>query len=371
MKGRATMLSVVLGLLLCWGGLADRAMASAEVPVNRHGEPLVLEDQGFIRLAGNFIFIADTSTAMEKPYPGGGMSWLEAEYTALNRINDLLPPLNWQAALYSHARKGLLLEGATQAYHPYTRVEPYIKEDYRAAIAALPSRVNGPPMLQNGLRKLEDLLGLPERTEVLLFSNGKHMTLENYEVEPLKMAAEIAKKYDVCFSVVDYAATPEDRKILQGIAAVNSCSQLIAFEELLNQPERFIGSLVVINDKLIEYLGNDGPDVGNVLFDFNKYFLKPQYKAGLDQVGAWLRDNPKGYVVLSGHTCSIGTERYNIGLSKKRAETVAQYLRDNFHIAEKRIILYWYGFASPVASNTTESGRSLNRRVNIWTRAGH
>ncbi|MBW1742771.1 MAG: OmpA family protein [Deltaproteobacteria bacterium] len=74
---------------------------------------------------------------------------------------------------------------------------------------------------------------------------------------------------------------------------------------------------------------------------------------------------PNAYAVMAGFTDSVGPEEYNLALSRKRVEHAAAYLSKNFSIAPDRLILNWYGEADPVASNDTEEGRQLNRRVEI------
>ncbi len=67
---------------------------------------------------------------------------------------------------------------------------------------------------------------------------------------------------------------------------------------------------------------------------------------------------------MEGHTDSTGTKEYNLGLSERRAETVAQFLAEN-GIARGRAVARGYGKAYPVAGNETAAGRQRNRRVEI------
>jgi OOP family OmpA-OmpF porin len=67
--------------------------------------------------------------------------------------------------------------------------------------------------------------------------------------------------------------------------------------------------------------------------------------------------------VVEGHTDSIGTREYNLDLSRKRAESVKQYLVEEFGISEFRISTEAYGESRPVADNKTDAGRQKNRRV--------
>jgi len=105
--------------------------------------------------------------------------------------------------------------------------------------------------------------------------------------------------------------------------------------------------------------------VHNILFDFNKSVLKNEYKAKLQELGLFLEKNPKVRLVLAGYTDGVGSEGYNLVLSKKRAESVFDYLMAHSKIDKNRVSLEWYGKADPTASNQTEEGRALNRRVSV------
>jgi len=101
-----------------------------------------------------------------------------------------------------------------------------------------------------------------------------------------------------------------------------------------------------------------------VTFDFNRTELKPQFYPALNNVAATLREYNQTMVEVSGHTDNVGTEAVNQRISEQRAQNVASYLigqglqRERFEVAG-------YNFRHPVADNSTEQGRALNRRVEI------
>jgi len=78
-----------------------------------------------------------------------------------------------------------------------------------------------------------------------------------------------------------------------------------------------------------------------------------------------LKDNPDVSIHIEGHTDSIGTEEYNLQLSRKRAESVRNYLVSK-GISPERITIFGFGASMPIATNQTEEGRALNRRVEVW-----
>ncbi|MCX7909626.1 MAG: OmpA family protein [Ignavibacteria bacterium] len=105
--------------------------------------------------------------------------------------------------------------------------------------------------------------------------------------------------------------------------------------------------------------------LNNIFFDFDKYELKPESFSELDRVVKILKENPDINIHIEGHTDSIGTEAYNLQLSRRRAEAVRNYLTSK-GIPLEKITVFGFGASIPIATNQTEEGRALNRRVEIW-----
>ena len=101
-----------------------------------------------------------------------------------------------------------------------------------------------------------------------------------------------------------------------------------------------------------------------VTFDFAKWELKSQFYPALNNIASTLKQYNQTIVEVSGHTDSIGSDAANQTLSERRANSVANYLIGQGLMRERFEIL-GMGYRYPVASNDTESGRSLNRRVEI------
>ena len=101
-----------------------------------------------------------------------------------------------------------------------------------------------------------------------------------------------------------------------------------------------------------------------VTFDFAKYDLKPQFYPALNTVAATLREYNQTLIEISGHTDSIGSDAANQTLSERRANAVSSYLVGQ-GVQRERLEVVGMGERYPVASNDTDSGRALNRRVEI------
>ena len=101
----------------------------------------------------------------------------------------------------------------------------------------------------------------------------------------------------------------------------------------------------------------------SVHFEFDKSRLTPIGRRVLDETVQKLRENPDLIVEIEGHTDSMGSDLYNLGLGKRRAEVVKGYLVLGHQIDPKRMTTLSYGESRPIADNRTPEGRALNRRV--------
>lgn len=99
-------------------------------------------------------------------------------------------------------------------------------------------------------------------------------------------------------------------------------------------------------------------------FDFDKSDLTPETRAELDRVAKILQNNPDAVLEIQGHTDSIGSEEYNKVLGDRRAESVFDYLNSK-GINPNRLKTVSFGEAKPIASNATDTGRAMNRRVDL------
>jgi OmpA-OmpF porin, OOP family len=102
-----------------------------------------------------------------------------------------------------------------------------------------------------------------------------------------------------------------------------------------------------------------------ILFDTASSVIKPESKASLAQIAALLQQNPSLKLHVVGHTDNQGSLDSNFALSKARAAAVAAALSAQFGISGTRLSANGVSSLAPVASNTDESGRAKNRRVEL------
>jgi hypothetical protein len=102
----------------------------------------------------------------------------------------------------------------------------------------------------------------------------------------------------------------------------------------------------------------------DVLFDFNKYSLKPDAREKLAKISGILLAHPDLKVQVEGYTDSIGSEEYNQKLSEERADAVRSYLVSQ-SVNQSGVSAEGLGKSDPIADNSTSAGRAKNRRVEL------
>ncbi len=359
----------------------------------------------------NFMVLYDASGSMRMEYMDSGARKAELAKEALMAMNEAVPELGYQAGLYTVA----------PGFQANEDMKRYRTMAYGEAIEKLPvpSGVYGiHTPLARGMMHLDEVLaGLDGSTAIILFSDGG----ENRGGSPGDVAADLYAKHDVCFHVVSYAQSDSEKEVLNRIASLEDCSEMISGEEI--QDEAALQSFVqqvfyktkavqmdddgdgVINsrdecpgtpagvevDKVGCPVDSDRDGVADykdrcpgtdrnlvvdtrgcpvearmrlrVEFDFNKAEIRPKYYNDLENVAQFLKEHPKAEMTIEGHTDSVGSEEYNLELSKERARSVKDYLVDKFGIDSDRLTTKGYGESRPVADNDTKAGRQENRRV--------
>lgn len=101
-----------------------------------------------------------------------------------------------------------------------------------------------------------------------------------------------------------------------------------------------------------------------VTFAVDSTEISPTFRGTLDTIANSLTRYPDSLIDVMGHTDSTGSESYNLDLSKRRADAVANYLTLR-GVSRARIETIGYGESYPVADNATAEGRAINRRVEI------
>lgn len=101
-----------------------------------------------------------------------------------------------------------------------------------------------------------------------------------------------------------------------------------------------------------------------ILFGFDSATLQPQAKENIYKLADILKKYPDSNILVAGHTDSDGSDQYNQSLSERRAKAVSDYTMLQ-GVSSSRLSVVGLGETEPIATNSTESGKQLNRRVEI------
>jgi len=137
----------------------------------------------------------------------------------------------------------------------------------------------------------------------------------------------------------------------------------------LDQQEKELRQSLASTDVEVQRVGDQINLVmpSDVTFAVNSSLVSPQFYGPIYSVGDILRKYEQSIVTVEGHTDSSGGQALNQSLSERRAQSVASLLSSR-GVSYNRMSIIGFAFSQPKASNATEAGRSINRRVEIKIR---
>lgn len=120
-----------------------------------------------------------------------------------------------------------------------------------------------------------------------------------------------------------------------------------------------------VNEALAKELEKGRARIYGIHFDVASARIEPQSEATIREIAAVLRMHAAWNMRIEGYTDSDGGAAYNLGLSDRRAHAVLDDLVAHYGIARRRLKWAGFGLTHPVASNATDAGKALNRRVEL------
>ncbi len=138
------------------------------------------------------------------------------------------------------------------------------------------------------------------------------------------------------------------------------------FYELITIEAEAIEMDMVTVDSLQKGIESSGrAEIYNIYFESGEAKIKEDSAEALATTAEFLKENPDKRYLVVGHTDNTGSYMINMNLSNLRAEAVVEKLIAEYNINKNQLIPVGVGPASPLSSNSTEEGRSKNRRVEI------
>ena len=351
----------------------------------------------YVQKVDNFIVILDTSGSMAKPYKGEIKLNIAREI--VSRINATLPDLNLKGELRMFGRISTFSQQFTQILWGPTN---YSKSGLESGLQKV-ERGRGESPLNLAINAAAgDFASIPGRTAVIIVTDANKEYM-NYDAA-LKAVKSMKDQYGdrLCIYTVQIGKDPEAKKVLDKVAEAGQCGfatnavqisssgDMAAFVEqvFLTKIEKVEVVEEVVVVKKPAPVDSDGDGVyddkdqcpntpkgakvdergcwvlSDVFFDFDKYDIKPQFDDELEVVANVLRMNPSVRIRIEGHTDNVGSAKYNVRLSERRANSVKVYL-EKLGIDADRLSAIGYGFSRPIATDSTPEGRALNRRVEL------
>lgn len=341
----------------------------------------------------NFLIVLDASSSMRHDYMGNS-KFLRGKAVA-ERLNATIPELGQVAGLRTFGHSDAVSKNHTELF--------YGMENYNSAgLTKGLEKVTEPggwSPLGTALVAVgeKDLAGLPGiHNAVIIISDGLDMEPKIESIQALK------DKYgsSICLYPIQVGDDPKGTAFLKEVARIGGCGFFSNADDILTGA----GMAGFVEKVFLNKKGQPAPapvvkaapgkkdtdgdgvyddedqcpgtpmganvnTVGcwvleNVLFDFDKDVIKSEAYPLLDNVAKILEKNPTMSVELHGHCDNVGTPEYNMDLSYRRAHAVKNYLVGK-GILKNRMATEGFGYNKPVALNGTETGRSMNRRVEI------
>ncbi len=166
------------------------------------------------------------------------------------------------------------------------------------------------------------------------------------------LAGKLSRKSGTVFVAISGTQYKDDRVLFM----VDIIEQEAVEDDLIFVDANAMLSEIKANGKIALY---------GIYFDTGKATLKPESKPTLDEIAKLLKQNPEIALHVVGHTDSQGGFEMNMQLSRNRGAAVVKSLKQNYGIGKNRLVGHGVGPLCPAATNSSEKGRSKNRRVEL------
>lgn len=301
----------------------------------------------------SFDFLVDYSGSMMMRNNSGNLTAnhptkMDIAKAALLRVNDKIPSLSYSGSMHTFAPVAEIL-----------KLAPYNKSSMDAAIKSLKSDLG----IFNRLTPMGDNISvlnptynaMARKAAVILVTDGN----ANTGLNPVdQVNALYAVNPDIYVHIISLADEPKGKEIIRQIAAIRPQSVVVEAADLIANDaavDKFVSDVF--------YVCQDGGiiNLGSVQFAFDSSAIDGPSSAILDEAANILKQNP-GNVLITGHTCNIGSAAYNMQLSLRRAQAVKDYLVRK-GVPASSLSVEGKGLTAPRYDNRTEEGRRLNRRA--------
>lgn len=334
------------------------ACASSPAYVPQAVQPQAIDMTAFAPKVESFIVVLDISSSMGEDYQDRPRVQIAQDLVA--SFNATVPAAAFKSGLvtFGNGTGRCFGEGTADSVYGLT------DHDAGAFAAALGSIdcAGGITPLAEGIDSTAQMLsGESGSVAVIVVSDFQWVSTDPVTSAVARLKNQHQNK--LCLHTVKVGDNTTGDALIASIADAPGCDSSMAAGDLASA-----GAMATyVADVLMGPLQYEKHSVSaSALFDFDKDVVKDQGKAELHNLGEYIKSKgiTVGDIDVIGHTDSMGSEEYNLGLSQRRAMAVRDYLVAN-GIAADIIDVSGKGELEPVASNDTDEGRAKNRRVEI------
>lgn len=320
----------------------------------------------------NFQIILDASMTM-------GNKWNKNFVSAKNfvtSVNQSLPAdLAVNAGLRSFGHDDRQSKMLTALPYGMTR---YSQSGLQAGIDSVKFAGGNSPLYAALDAATADLKSAGGKSAVVVVSDGLQM--DSAPAAAANLKNELGA--NVCIYTVWIGDNPAGQMLLEKVAKAGGCGSAYNGADLTNAGSlgAFVENVFLAKKAVAKPAPKPAPAPApapvvvakevvtfNLLFGFDKADITDEMIPILEQAKVILNEDKAARFTVSGHTCSMGPDAYNQGLSERRAAAVRNWLVAN-GVAASRLDVNGYGEAKPKFDNETREGRRLNRRVELESR---
>jgi OmpA-OmpF porin, OOP family len=322
-----------------------------------------LDPAAYTKKVESFVVLLDTSGSMISEDQGRPRIYNAQDIVA--SFNSIVPPLDYDAGLVTYGKGST---GTCMGYGVATTIyglEPYTQADFAQALGSIQCAASTTPIAA----AIESATGLlvEETGPVAVIIVSDFNWSDTAAVQEAIAQLKAQHVNNICLHTVKVGEDTTHDALIASLTDPAGCDTAVEGADLATgaaMSAYVVDTLLTPLDQPLQY--EKYTVSAEALFDFDKYVLKPQGIAALQNLGAQIRSQGLRVkdIDIIGHTDSIGSDAYNMRLSERRAMAVRNFLVSE-GVNSSIIGVSGMGERQPVASNDTAEGRAMNRRVEV------
>lgn len=354
LRFRNFMLVLFAAVLSACGGTPHSPVVTAADPIDTNA---------YARKVDTFVVLLDASGSMNTEDGSQPRMYTAQDWTA--SFNKAIPPMDFKAAMVTYgkgASGSCIGPGVSSTLYDY---QTFNSANFASALDSIKCAASTTP-IADAIDRTTGLLAEDKGLIALIIVSDFNFN----DPDAVRSALEALKAQhpnNVCVHTVKVGNDTAHDAVIASLADTAGCDSSVAAADVAGGAaltNYVAATLLTPLDQKMEYKTHTFS--AEVLFDFDKYEIKPAGKAALQRLGAEIRSQgvTVGDIDIVGHTDSVGTDEYNMKLSLRRAGAVRDFIVSQ-GVNPGLIDVVGMGKRQPIASNATAEGRAQNRRVEV------